>query len=105
MSSPRDFSCDRRDQFSASAIENVRFAGSRCASSLHNAARELSSDWSINLRSLPERMVREGYGRRVRGTIAPMAIVLQDMSLARVVAGRPGRHHRSISGSWPLRLP
>jgi hypothetical protein len=35
---------DRRDQFSASAIQKTWLAGSRCASSLHSAARESSSD-------------------------------------------------------------
>jgi hypothetical protein len=44
LSSRRGFSFDRRDQFSASAIQNVRLAGSRCASLLHSAARKLSSD-------------------------------------------------------------
>jgi hypothetical protein len=36
-------SFDKRDQFSASAIQYTRFAGSRWASFLHNTARELNS--------------------------------------------------------------
>ena len=41
---PRLLSFDRRDQFSASAIQRVRFAGSRLASCLQSSARELSSN-------------------------------------------------------------
>ena len=41
--SPRSFSFDRRDQFSASAVQRTRFVGSRFASCLHSAARALSS--------------------------------------------------------------
>jgi hypothetical protein len=42
--SRRSFSFDRRDQFSASAIQRPRLAGSCFASCLHSAARQLSSD-------------------------------------------------------------
>jgi hypothetical protein len=41
--SPQSFPFDRRDQFSASAIQKTRFAGSRSASCLHSAARAASS--------------------------------------------------------------
>ena len=43
LSLPTGPSLDKRDQFSASAIQYTRFSGSRCASSLQSAARELNS--------------------------------------------------------------
>jgi len=47
LGSPWNFSFDRRDQFSASAIQKTPLAGSRFASCLHRAARELNSAWLI----------------------------------------------------------
>src|SRR5258708_14809082 len=41
--SPRSFSFDKRSQFSASASQSDRLAGSRFASCLHSAARKLNS--------------------------------------------------------------
>jgi len=41
--SPRSFWFDKRDQFSASAVQRTRFVGSRFASSRHSAARAPSS--------------------------------------------------------------
>jgi hypothetical protein len=42
--SPRSFSSDRRDQFSASAVQRTRLVGSRFASCRHSAALALSSN-------------------------------------------------------------
>jgi len=47
LASTRSFSLDRRDQFSASAIQRTPLAGSRFASCLHSSARELSSSLLI----------------------------------------------------------
>jgi hypothetical protein len=41
----RETSFDRRDQFSASAIQKFLLAGSRFASLMHSAARALHSNW------------------------------------------------------------
>jgi len=76
LSSPRSFSFDSRDQFSASAIQKVRLAGSRCASLLHSAARELSSDCSVICAPCLRELFPKAYDRCASGTIAPMAIVL-----------------------------
>jgi hypothetical protein len=43
--SPRSLSFDKRDQFSASAIQRFLLAGSRFASLIHSAARALHSNW------------------------------------------------------------
>jgi hypothetical protein len=43
--SPPSLSFDKRDQFSASAIQRILLAGSRFASLMHNAARALHSNW------------------------------------------------------------
>jgi hypothetical protein len=40
LAAPQGLSFDRRNQFSASAIQRARWAGSCLASCLHSAARE-----------------------------------------------------------------